>query len=306
MQCVYDATNDTSVSVRRAAVSAVAPIMNVWHHNCDMLQRAWACILPRLMDNESAVADAALDICNDVIRCILPPVIKADPASSAVAWQQLCAINTQQHYQLSRAVALLCKKGSITRSAVAPILSRIMQHEAGATPPSLLVVAQQLVQAFPLQDGDVLLPQLVSRALALCFADNDGVIEDSTAETEATSAALDKATALREEASLTLQMVAFLADAVPKSTGNQLANALLKVSDDICDDAIGHYSLRCTAKPVANNDMCAGSDSRSSCLRMHRSSGHPSCRSCSSERAKRRVQRLGSALDAVSRGCNGC
>jgi hypothetical protein len=244
---VYDATNDTSVSVRRAAVSAVAPIMNVWHHNCDVLQRAWACVLPRLMDNESAVADAALDICNDVIRCILPPVIKADPASSAVAWQQLCAINTQQHYQLSRAVALLCKKGSIARSAVAPILSRIMQHEAGATPASLLVVAQQLVQAFPLQDGDVLLPQLVSRALVLCFAGNDAMIEDSTTETGAASAAFDKA--LREEASLTLQMVAFLTDAVPKSTANQLANALLKVSDDFGHTENDDHFLRSKTKP---------------------------------------------------------
>ena len=223
---MYDATNDTSVSVRRAAVAAVAPIMNVWHNNSNMLQRAWAFVLPKLMDNESSVADAALDICSDVIRCILPPIIKTDPASAAVAWQQLCAVSTQQHYQLSRAVTLLCKKGSLTRAAVAPILSRIMQHEAGTTPTALLVVAQQLVQAFPLHDGDVLLPQLVSRALALCFADIVG--DDMATKTEAEEAA----TSAREEAALTLQMVALVADAVPKGTSNQLANALLQVTNN--------------------------------------------------------------------------
>ena len=227
VQCVYNATNDNSVSVRRAAVAAIAPIMNVWHDNSDALQRAWACILPRLMDNESAVADAALDICSDVIKCILPPIIKTDPASAAVAWQQLCAVSTQQHYQLSRAVVLLCKKGSLTRASVVPTLSRIMQHEAGTTPLSLLVVAQQLVQAYPLQDGDILLPKLVSRALALCFADI--TVDDSQTQKEAGDAT---AAAAREEAALTLQMVAVLADAVPKGTANQLASALLQVTND--------------------------------------------------------------------------
>jgi hypothetical protein len=228
---VYDATNDASVSVRRAAVAAIAPIMNVWHNNGDVLQRAWSCVLSRLTDNESSVADTALDICSDVIRCILPPIIKTDPASAAVAWQQLCAVSTQQHYQLSRAVLLLCKKGSLTRAAVAPTLARIMQHEAGSTPPSLLVVAQQLVQAFPLHDGDVLLPKLVSRALALCFTDN--IVDESVIGNEAADTA--KAAA-REEAALTLQMVAVLADAVPKGTASQLANALLQVTvDNECD-----------------------------------------------------------------------
>jgi len=225
---VYNATNDSSMSVRRAAVAAVAPIMNVWHESADVLHRAWAHVLPRLMDNESAVSDAALDICSDVIRCILPPLVKTDPASAAVAWQQLCAISTQQHYQLSRAVALLCKKGSLTRAAVAPILLRIIQHEAGTTPPSLLVVAQQLVQAFPLQDGDVLLPQLVSRSLALCFADDD-VSDDNTESESEEGGAAAAAAAAREEAALMLQMVAVLADAVPKGTANQLACALLQV-----------------------------------------------------------------------------
>jgi hypothetical protein len=203
--------------------------MNVWHKNANVLQSAWAHIFPRLMDNESAVADAALDICNDVIRCILPPLIKTDPASAAVAWQQLCAISTQQHYQLSRAVALLCKKGSLTRAAVAPILSRIIQHEAGSTPTSLLVVAQQLVQAFPLQDGDVLLPQMVSRSLALCFTDEVVTVDKSESENERGGVA---AAVAREEAALMLQMAAVLADAVPKGTANQLACALLQVMID--------------------------------------------------------------------------
>lgn len=248
---MFDATNDSSMSVRRAAVAAVAPIMNVWHENTDVLQRAWAHVLPRLMDNESAVADAALDICSDVIRCLLPPLVKTDPASAAVAWQQLCAVSTQQHYQLSRAVSLLCKKGSLTRTAVAPVLSRIIQHEAGATPPSLLVVAQQLVQAFPLQDGDVLLPQLVSRALALCFGDDDVIGNVSSSENEG---GVVTDTAAREEAALMLQMVAALADAVPKGTANQLAHALLQVS---------HHIYKYLAKKIApnnkNNDLlCRG------------------------------------------------
>jgi hypothetical protein len=267
---VYDATNDSSMSVRRAAVAAIAPIMNVWHENADVLQRAWAHVFPRLMDNESAVADAALDICNDVIRCILPPLVKTDPASAAVAWRQLCAISTQQHYQLSRAVALLCKKGSLTRAAVAPILSRIIQHEAGSTPPSLLVVAQQLVQAFPLQDGDVMLPQMVSRSLALCFADDDVTVDKSESENERGG---DAAVAAREEAALMLQMVAALADAVPKGTANQLACALLQVMNDLwlhCVDSGAGHAINCANHGETDN-ICLGTAEGPRCLRLHRS-----------------------------------
>ena len=57
-----------------------------------------------------------------------------------------CDACAEQHYQLQRAVQLLCKKGSLTRAAVAPTLSRILQHTAGATPAPLLVVAMELVQ----------------------------------------------------------------------------------------------------------------------------------------------------------------
>jgi hypothetical protein len=131
------------------------------------------------------------------------------------------------------------------------VLSRIIQHEAGATPPSLLVVAQQLVQAFPLQDGDVLLPQLVSRALALCFGDDDVIGNVSSSENEG---GVVTDTAAREEAALMLQMVAALADAVPKGTANQLAHALLQVS---------HHIYKYLAKKIApnnkNNDLlCRG------------------------------------------------
>jgi hypothetical protein len=204
--------------------------MNVWHTNSDVLMRAWTCVLPRLMDNESSVADAALDICADVIKFILPPLVKTDPTSSAVAWQQLCAVGPQQQNQLSHAVAVLCKKGTLTRAALAPTLLRILQHEAGVTPHPLLVVALELVKAFPLQDGDILLPQLVSRALALSFDDRGSTCEVDKTEVDGAVAVSDAA---REEAVLTLQMVALLAVAVPQGTALQLAKALLQVTTHI-------------------------------------------------------------------------